>query len=283
MKIRVIAPIVDPSPTLDLRSIIEKEIVEVAAPDAEISLVFLDKDKGPASIESRHEEFLSIASIIEKAQEAQGDGIDGIFIDCFAEPGVGVVRELVDIPVVGGFDPAVLMAKLVCQKFSIVTVEERVNPIIEDETRRLGIMDNLVSIRDLDIPVLDLKPEEIRDALVEHSVQAIKQDGAQAIVLGCTGMLDVAKAVEKKLSTYKEKGDEQRSFSVPVIDPTTAAITTLQSLIRMQLSQSRLAYYKSELKTEQPGAETPLKGSDMLLGTSPRASTIRTWCFKDEK
>ncbi|MGD9824206.1 hypothetical protein, partial [Desulfobacter sp.] len=59
-----------------------------------------------------------------------------------------------------------------------------------------------------------------------------------AIVLGCTGMLGVANGLARIL---KEKGKP-----APVIDPTTTAVTLLQSLIRNGLSQSRLTYFKPE-------------------------------------
>ncbi|AFY40595.1 Hydantoin racemase [[Leptolyngbya] sp. PCC 7376] len=250
MKIRVIAPIASSA----FNPSVEAEIKTVAAPDADISLVNLDH--GTKSIESRYDEFLNTADIIKKSQEAQQEGMDGIFIDCFADPGLGVVRELVDIPAIGGFEPAVLMAKLICQKFSIVTVEKRVNSIIEDEARKLGIMSNLMSIRDLGIPVVDLgNKERVKEALLKQSQQAIEQDGAQAIVLGCTGMLEVAKETEKVLA--------ELGTPAPVIDPTTAAITTLQALVRMNLSQSRLEYYKPESQDT----------------SGPKASTIKSWSF----
>ena len=231
MKIQIIVPLANSQFNQEVRA----EAQTVAAPDTEIDVVNLDE--GPQSIESRYAEFLATGDIINKAQKAQADGFDGIFVDCFGEPGVSVVRELVDIPVVGGFDPAVLTATLICQKFSIITVVNSVNSMLEDLARDLGIINNVASIRDVDIPVLELQDKEkLKQALIDQSQKAIDRDGAQAIVLGCTGMLDVAKEVERILAELGKPA--------PVIDPTTAAITSLQSLIRCQLSQSRLTYYK---------------------------------------
>ncbi|HBB30486.1 MAG TPA: hypothetical protein DDZ80_04465 [Cyanobacteria bacterium UBA8803] len=238
MKILIIFPLATSAYNPD----VIEEAKTVAAPDTEISVINLDQ--GPQSIESRYEEFLAIPDLIKKSQAAEQDGFDGILIDCFGEPGVEIIRELIDIPVVGGFNPAVLTATLISQKFSIITVEKRVISMLETLARDVGITENIASIRDVGIPVSEL-PDKNRliAALVEESQKAIARDGAQAIVLGCTGMLGVANDVK---SILYELG-----MPAPVIDPTTTAITFLESLIRNKLSQSRLTYYKPAQQQEQ--------------------------------
>ena len=113
--------------------------------------------------------------------------------------------------------------------------------MLEEQARALGITDNLASIRNVGMPVKDLKD---RDKLIRHLVaeseQAITQQGAQAIILGCTGMVDVVDAVRDKL--------QSKGLPAPVIDPSYAAITLLQSLVRCGLSQSPLCYYPSQAK-----------------------------------
>ena len=233
MKIKIIMPI--DSDVFNEKTL--EDAKQVAAPDTELSIENLDEGKGAKSIEYRYNEHESADGIVNKSIKAAADGFDGIFISCFGNPSVGVVRELLDIPVVGGFDPAVVMATAICQRFSIITVMPSVIPLIEDLVREIGGLNNLASIKDVGIPVLDLEDEEkLKAKLVEGSIQAIDEDGAQAIVLGCTGMLDVATEVERILA---EKGKP-----APVVEPTKASITFLQSLIRSGLSQSRLTYYK---------------------------------------
>ncbi len=229
-KILVIIPIVN----TQFNEGIQKEVEHVLAPDFEAH--YANTQQGTCFIESRYAEFLNTKDIISLSQKAEKDGYDGVFVDCFGSPGVSIVRELVSIPVVGGFDGAVLMASLIAQKFSIVTVVPNVVPLIEDEIRTLGITGNVASVRDVQMPVQDLgNKEKLIEHLFEQSKLAVHQDGAAAIVLGCTGMLDVVDAVSQKLTAAK--------IPAPVVDPSYAAITMLQSLIRCGLSQSRLTYY----------------------------------------
>jgi len=234
-KIMVIIPIV----ATQYMDAVKQEVEQVLAPD--FVAEYFNVEKGTCFIESRYAEYLNTADIIRLSQDAEKEGYDGIFVDCFGSPGVSIVRELVDIPVIGGFDGAVLLASAISQKFSIITVMPSVDSMLDSEARDLGVTDNLASIRNVNMPVKDLPDKKKLIAnLIEESKQAITVDGAQAIVLGCTGMLEVVEAVTAGLKELK--------LPAPVIDPTFAAVSTLQSLIRCGLSQSRLTYYKSEAK-----------------------------------
>ncbi|MFT5718033.1 MAG: allantoin racemase [Oleiphilaceae bacterium] len=234
-KILVIIPIV----ATQYMAAVKQEVGQVLAPDFDAE--YVNVEKGTCFIESRYAEYLNTEEIIRLSQKAEKDGFDGIFVDCFGSPGVSIVRELVDIPVVGGFDGAVLQAISIAQKFSIVTVMPSVDSMLDSEARDLGITDNLASIRNVNMPVQDLPDKKKLIAnLLEESKKAIEEDGAQAIVLGCTGMLDVVEAVSEGL--------KKMDLPAPVVDPTFAAVCSLQSLIRCGLSQSRLTYYKSEAK-----------------------------------
>lgn len=234
-KILVIIPIVNTQVLGD----VQNEVGHVLAPD--FQAVYQNVSQGTCVIESRYAEFLNTADIISLSKTAQDDGFDGIYVDCFGSPGVSTVRELVDIPVVGGFDGAVLMAMSIAQKFSIVTVVPSVVPMLEAQARDLGISSSIASIRNVNMPVQDLGDKtKLIAHLLEQSKIAIQQDGAQAIVLGCTGMVDVVDAVAEGL--------KQANLPAPVIDPSYASVCLLQSLIRCGVSQSRLTYYASSAK-----------------------------------
>ena len=229
MKIRVIAPIISDV----FNEEILKETAQFKAPDTDIDVVNLDR--GPASIESHYDELLAAYSIVDSVKEAERDGIDGVFVDCFGDPGVDAARELVRIPVVGGFGPAALTASLIAGRWSVVTVLKSVLPMIHDLSRKLGVDRNIASIRDIDTPVLELTDKKVlEDRLIEHSEVAVRQDGAEAIVLGCTGMLGLAQTLEERLNG--------KGLPVPVVDPTASAIGYLELLIRSGLTQSFLTY-----------------------------------------
>jgi allantoin racemase len=229
MKLKIIVPIV----TSKYNDLIREEVAAVLAPDAKIDLVNIPR--GTDAIESRFDEFQNAPGIIELSLQAKSEGFDAIFVDCFGDPSVDAVRELVNIPVLGGFTPSILMAKSVAQRYSIVTILPNIVPLLVDLERKAGVCAEVVSNRAVDISVKNLSNhDKLLTALFEQSKAAV-HEGAQAIILGCTGMLGVAGELQTMLAKKK--------MPVPVIDPTQCAITILESMVRMKLSHSRLAYY----------------------------------------
>ncbi len=102
----------------------------------------------------------------------------------------------------------------------------------------------------MDIPVLDLESDiaAVKRMLTEQALLAVEEDGADAIIFGCTGMLGCAEAVREGLLT--------RGYDVPVIDPVPYAIRLAAALVRAGLSHSRITYPTPPSK--------PVVGYDML-------------------
>ncbi len=189
---------------------------------------------GPASIESFYDEVLAGPAIVSEVKQAEANGADGVFITCFGDPAVPAARELVDIPVVGGFEPAVSTAINLGERFSVVTVLENVVPMIAGLATRMGIADRMVSIEVIDTPVLELHDgDTLLKSLFEASCRGLS-GGADVLVLGCTGMLGVAAALQSRL--------ESEQARVPVVDPTGAALGMLLTMHSMGLKPSRRTY-----------------------------------------
>ncbi|WP_235734377.1 aspartate/glutamate racemase family protein [Nocardioides alcanivorans] len=110
-------------------------------------------------------------------------------------------------------------------------------------TRRYGLGSRVNSqIRVVDIPVLALDDHDLLvDRLYVAAQSAIESDGADVIVLGCTGMNQVAATVQEKLASTGP--------FVPVVDPTGAAVTWLESRVRLGLRASRVTYLTPPKKT----------------------------------
>ena len=236
-KIMVIIPIAADSAEAFMPGF-ETEINAAISSDFEVTYKSLSGQATPF-IQSRTAEFWDTFGIIEIAQQAQKEGFNGIFVNCFGEPGVEVLKEIVDIPVVGGFYPAIANAMMVSSRFSIVTVLPSVVPMLWTLARQMGVTSSIASVREVGLPVDQLENIELlQQKLLEQSIIAIEQDGAEAILLGCTGMLEVNQWLANELETYFN------GQYVPVVAPVGSAIGALQNLIKNKLSASRLAYYK---------------------------------------
>lgn len=229
MHIRVILPVIGESLLEHIRS----EVVGWAAADTKVDVVSLER--GTASIESEYDEALAGPGILQRIEEAAADGVDGVFITCFGDPGVHAAREIIDAPVVGGFEPAMLTALSLGENVGIITVLPNVVPMLHSLARRYTIERRIGTIRVVDLPVLGLEDHDVLiERLLEQASDAVTKGEADVIVLGCTGMLGVATELRDRLAA--------EGLAVPVVDPTGAAVTWLESCVRLGVTPSRTTY-----------------------------------------
>jgi len=199
---------------------------------------------GPASIEGEYDEALAAPETVFLCEKAEREGFDGIFINCFGDPGVRAARERVDIPVFGGFEPVMHMALGTADKVCIITVLPHVISMIESAIARARLKERVACIRNINVPVLDLHDhQKVIDAAVEHSIDAIKRDQAQSIIMSCTGFVDVAEGVQQKLL---DKG-----YDTAVLEASQSAMMMLESYAVMGLRHSRLTYLPPREKQRQ--------------------------------
>lgn len=201
-----------------------------------VAVSYSQIEHGPASIESEYEIAMSVPGTIGKAIEAEREGADAIVIDCMGDPGLRAVREVVSIPVLGPAETAMHVAAMLGHRFSVVTVMRRLRAQFENEAAVYGLATKMVSVRHVDIPVLQLEKDlAVTEArLVEQAVLAVEADGAEAIIFGCTGLLGCAGAVRAGLLA--------KGIDIPVIDPIPTAVSIAAALARVGLSQSKLTY-----------------------------------------
>ena len=158
-------------------------------------------DKGPASVESAVDEVLAAPGVVDAAIRAEREGADAIVIDCMLDPGLEAAREAVSIPVVGAGE-AGLAAAAQSGRFSIVTVLDRQAPMFEALATRHGLGDRLASVRGIGVPVLELEADRAASIgkTTPACAAAMAEDGAEAVVFGCTGMLGFAGPVSEALN-----------------------------------------------------------------------------------
>ncbi|MBC7094460.1 aspartate/glutamate racemase family protein [Thermococcus sp.] len=199
-----------------------------ASPETEIDVVSLDE--GPISIETRKTEAEAIPRIVETALKNH-ESYDAIIVNCCADPGVDIIRSLIDKPVIGPCESSLAISSTLGKKIGIVTVSKTGIPIFEELVRKLKFEELVVSIRATDLSVPEI--EKDRDKTVELLLKECKkseEEGAEVILLGCTGFAGFAKELEKHLS-------------IPVIDPVGAATKMAETLVSLRLHHSKKRYF----------------------------------------
>ncbi|MHA1138062.1 MAG: aspartate/glutamate racemase family protein [Candidatus Thorarchaeota archaeon] len=192
--------------------------------------------EGPLSIESEIESYMSVGPFLEWLFARRKDNkFDAIIIGCAGDPGLGAVRELMDVPVIGPAESAYHIACMVADRFSVISPKQAGGKGVADDlvarTREMGLNSRLASVEFVEMPVVDMWSED-PTAVIKQAKIAIdkaKENGAGAVVLGCMSMA---------FRTANTKWD----VGIPIINPLTAAIKIAESFVDMDIQQSRVTY-----------------------------------------
>jgi len=192
-------------------------------------------NKGSTSIEDAYDEAINSPYILEKIKDI-GSNYDAIVIDCFGDPGLDAAREITKVPVIGVNEASTHIASQISSKFSIINILPETENLILKILTKNGLLQSLASIVTINIPVLSLEKEVDKtvESIIKGIEKAVKEDKAQAIVLGCTGMSFLLESVKEKLT--------QKGIEVPIIEPLRAGVYTAVSWILLDIAQSKLTY-----------------------------------------
>lgn len=224
--------VVNPNTTASMTDKIRETAVAIAAPGTEI--VAVNPADGPVSIEGHYDEAWCLPGLLTEAKKGEAAGADALVIACFDDPGLDACRELLTIPVIGICEAAMATASMVGHGFSVVTTLPRAVPIIEALAFKYGYERHCRKVRSAEIPVLALEEEGGAAAakVREEVLKAIEEDHAEAILLGCAGMTDLA------ASLTEETG-------VPVIDGVAAAVKFAEALAGLGVKTCKRRAYET--------------------------------------
>ncbi len=151
---------------------------------------------------------------IDAALAAADDGCDGIYVNTVGDYGIETMRAMLDVPVVGAGEATMLAASRLGRRFAIVTVwPPMLDFIYERVLADNGLSARCTGIRhlsgDCDLAslandsnfVTELRAAETRrvDEAIAACRAAVEDDGADAIVIGCTCMGPVAPRIIEAL------------------------------------------------------------------------------------
>lgn len=229
--------VVNPNSDASMTEIVRTAAQAVASPDTTVTAV--QPDNGPSAIESSVDAAFGEVAVVRAVTASHADGVDAYVIACFGDTGRDAARDLADVPVVGMTEAALMSAALISYRFAVVTLPVRTVAMADAVVRHLGLEHRCV-VRGVDLAVGELHgdPKVVTDLLVAASKRAIAEDGAEAIVLGCAGLSDVADAIRE-------------ATGVPVVDGVAAGVGLAESLVRQGLRTSPIGTHATP--STEPG------------------------------
>ena len=229
--------IVNPNTTAAMTEKIGAAARAVAAPGTEI--IAVNPADGPVSIEGYYDEVFSVPGLLREIAKGEALGVSAHVIACFDDTGLEAARSLASAPVIGIGEAAFHLASMVAHRFAVVTTLSRSIPAIETNLMKYGLAGRCASLRACEVPVLALD-DPASNALTQISQQierAVQEDRAEAIVLGCAGMADLADRLTER-------------HGLPVIDGVVSAVKLAEACSVLGLKTSKVGAYA----TPQPKA-----------------------------
>lgn len=236
----------------DVREILES----VKRPDTEIEVTALER--GPHHVEYRYYESLVTPDVLHRVKRAERDGFDAVVLGCFYDLGLDEAREVADSLVVAApCEATTHLASTMGDTFSIVVGRRKWVPQMRHRVIRYGFGDRLASFKPVELGVLDFQAdhETTRERLLAAGREAVEEDGAEVVILGCTA----------EYGFYEELQEE---IGVPVLDAVTAPFkfAELQAeLAELGWTQSKVGGYESPpiSEIEEWGLPADYRGADV--------------------
>jgi allantoin racemase len=189
---------------------------------------------GPVNYSSHHDFALADVANFEAGCRAQEEGYDAVCIDTLSDSGVAALRSVLDIPVFGPGRTAMLMALMLGDRFSILTMASRWKPLYKKALDELGLHHKCASVRAIEVPpdnqnLLSGKEEDVFPLLEAAGRRAVEQDGAEVLILGSTTM-------------HQSHAYLSARLPVPIINPGPLSYKIAEAALALGLRHSRVGY-----------------------------------------
>jgi Asp/Glu/hydantoin racemase len=168
--------------------------------------------EGPPGIETDAQVREVVAPLLHLVRRMDAEA--SAFVDaCFSDPGLAELRRATEKPVFGIAESAYRRASAEGRRFGVISILEASVPRHRRTIEDLGLVPSLAGDRPIGLGVTALgeDPEAALARLVEVGERLRDRDGAEVIVLGCTGMT-------------RHREPLQSALGVPVVDPVRAAV-----------------------------------------------------------
>jgi allantoin racemase len=227
--------VVNPNTTAGMTERIGLAARAVAA--AQTGITAVNPTSGPISIEGYFDEAFAVPGMLEEILKGEKAGMDATIIACFDDTGLEAARCCASGPVIGIGEAAFHLASLIAHRFSVVTTLSRSIAPIEGNLMKYGLDRRCARVRACEVPVLALDDPAsgARAKLSAEIERAMVEEGAEAIVLGCAGMAELAASLA-------------RQHGLPVIDGVAAAVKLAEALVALGHVTSKRGPYASPIK-----------------------------------
>lgn len=208
--------------------------------------------RGVPYISTRTEAQIAGAAALEILAERRRD-YDGVIMAAFGDPGLGAAREMLEIPVVGMAEAAMLTACMLGRRFAIVTFAQALEPWFQDCVDANGLTHRFAGIHCATgaFSSIDAVQAEMEDKLVETAKDCVERLKPDVIVLAGAPLAGLAGAIRDRVP-------------VPLVDGVVATVKQIEGLVAQAPRKATTGAFKRPAAKASEGLPPAL--ADWLAG-----------------
>ena len=219
--------IINPNSSKNMTSIIQEAADNYSGGEFEVKC--LSNPEAPDFIESYEDQVKSAPGMIKIVKNNENK-YDAFIIACHCDPNLDTLKEITARPVIGIGEASMKIASMLGHRFSVISASLDSIPNKEALIRKYHLQDLLASIK---VAQPDEDGKVDNDKFLSAAADAINEDMAEVIVLGCACMSGLDKYIQDKLG-------------IPVLDGVICALIIATGLVKYQVSTSKIRKYKAK-------------------------------------
>jgi len=166
---------------------------------------------GPPGIQTQQDVEAAIAPLMRKVSSLDS-GAGAFVIACFSDPGLHVLRELTNKPVIGISEAGILTALTMGQRVGVIAILAASIPRHLRYYGAMGVMDRIAGELPVGLGVADLADRERAFTRMAEVGRTLREShGADVLVMGCAGMASLRHRLED-------------AAGIPVVEPCQAGV-----------------------------------------------------------
>lgn len=218
--------IINPNSSIEMTAAIQKTADEFVNGDYEAVCKYVPE--APKFIDSYEDKILTAPGMINMLRKNEKE-YDAFIIACHCDPNIDAIKEITSKPVIGIGEASMKIASMLGHSFSVISASRHSVPNKEALIRRYHLQDICVSVK---APREEKYDGNRNDIYLKLAEEAIIDDMAEVIVLGCAGMSGLDKKIQNKLG-------------VPTLDGVICALIIASGLVKYEVSTSKIRRYKA--------------------------------------
>ncbi len=210
--------IINPNSSTEMTTAIQETADQFVKGDYEV--ICLPTPGAPAFIDTQNDEVQTAPGMAQLVEENM-DTADAFVIACHYDPHLDALKALSPVPVIGMGEASMRVATMLGHNFTLLTTDKPSIPLHQALIKKYNLHRNLASIR---APENHITDNTEREHYLRLAKQAVAEDMAEVIVLGCAGMTGLDKYLQNELK-------------IPVLDGVVCALFLAAGLVKYSRSQ----------------------------------------------